>query len=117
MENKENQVVVEKTVAEKLEEARIHAQSFVAQRIKEYEVVIKQFDEAIDSYAVLIAIVNENKDRFRVRYTDIVEQFTATKLSFETQQKNIIKHQKRLQKVQNNPSKYSAKDILEALEI
>ena len=100
-----------------LELGRQKAQEVVAERITQYKDLILNFDDAIESYDLLIEIVKENKDRFRVRYDDIVEQFSATVNSFKTQVKNIKKEFKLLEKIKNNPDKYSAKDIFEKLEL
>ena len=100
-----------------LELGRQKAQEVVAERIGQYKDLILNFDDAIESYGVLIEIVKENKDRFRVRYDDIVDQFSATLSSFKTQVKNIKKEFKLLQKIKNNPDKYSAKDIFEKLKL
>jgi hypothetical protein len=100
-----------------LELGRQKAQEVVAERIGQYKDLILNFEDAIESYGVLIEIVKENKDRFRVRYNDIVEQFSATVNSFQTQLKNIKKEFKLLEKIKNNPDKYSAKDIFEKLKL
>jgi SepF-like predicted cell division protein (DUF552 family) len=100
-----------------LELGRQKAQEVVAERIGQYKDLILNFEDAIESYGVLIEIVKENKDRFRVRYSDIVEQFSATVNSFQTQLKNIKKEFKLLEKIKNNPDKYSAKDIFEKLKL
>jgi SepF-like predicted cell division protein (DUF552 family) len=100
-----------------LELGRQKAQEVVAERIGQYKDLILNFEDAIESYEVLIELVKENKDRFRVRYNDIVEQFSATVNSFKTQLKNINKEFKLLQKIKNNPDKYSAKDIFDELKL
>jgi hypothetical protein len=100
-----------------LELGRQKAQEVVAERIGQFQYLISNFEDAIESYGVLIEIVKENKDRFRVRYNDIVEQFSATVNSFQTQLKNIKKEFKLLEKIKNNPDKYSAKDIFEKLKL
>jgi hypothetical protein len=100
-----------------LELGRQKAQEVVAERITQYRDLILNFDDAIESYDLLIEIVKENKDRFRVRYNDIVEQFSATVNSFKTQVKNIKKEFKLLEKIKNNPDKYSAKDIFDELKL
>lgn len=107
----------EMTEEEILELGRQKAQEVVAERIGQYKDLILNFDDAIESYDILIEIVKENKDRFRVRYDDIVEQFSATVNSFKTQVKNIKKEFKLLEKIKNNPDKYSAKDIFEKLKL
>lgn len=100
-----------------LELGRQKAQEVVAERITQYKDLILNFDDAIESYDILIEIVKENKDRFRVRYNDIVEQFSATVNSFKIQLKNIKKEFKLLEKIRNNPDKYSAKDIFDKLKL
>lgn len=109
--------LAEMSEEEILELGRQKAQEVVAERIGQYKDLILNFDDAIESYGVLIEIVKENKDRFRVRYNDIVDQFSATLNSFKTQVKNIKKEFKLLQKIKNNPDKYSAKDIFEKLKL
>lgn len=100
-----------------LETARISAQAHVADRVKHYDDLLVDFDDMIESYDVLIAIVKENKGRFTKRYEDIVSQFSATRDSFRIQRKNTDRHRRLLQKILNNPGKYSARDMLEALRI
>jgi hypothetical protein len=108
--------LTEEEKIEKLEEARVSAQTYIGDRIKDFTALVLQFDEMIESYDTLIAVVRENKPRFKQRFMDIVEQFTAANFSYNTQRRNIKKTIKKYKRIQNNPSKWSAKKIIDFIQ-
>ena len=82
----------------------------------QYRDLANAFEESIDTYNSLIAVVEENSKRFK-KYSDVILQFTETRRSFRIQKRNTIKAVKRFEKILKNLETISLEDVLEALKL
>lgn len=112
----ENDVVKETKPIETEEVKKEKIAQILKERIVQYNDLANSFSESIDTYKSLIAVIMENKTRFK-KYADLMFQFTSHQDSFKTQRKNTLKAVRKFEKILKNLEKYTAAEILEALKI
>lgn len=108
-----NEIKVEKQ--ETVEEKKKKIETLLRERIVQYKDLANSFRESIITYEELLAVVNENKNRF-TKYADLILQFTSTKRSFTIQRKNVLKKVKVFEKTLKNLDTYTPEQILEVLK-
>lgn len=97
-------------------EKRKKVKKILEERIVQYRDLANAFEESIDTYNSLIAVVEENSKRFK-KYSDVILQFTETRRSFRIQKRNTVKAVKRFEKILRNLDSTSLEEVLEALKI
>lgn len=108
--------MTEKEKNEQLEDARKKLLDVAKERRLGYLDSIEKFDEALDTYYNLIAVVKENKSRFK-KYDDLLAQFNATVESYRTQKDNLYKAANKLNRMLLNESKYTNNDFMRELRL
>jgi len=106
------------TEAEVEKRARVEVEKALDSRITEYEGLVPEFDDMLDSYKTLIKLVKEHKDEFKPsRHGMILDQFEAVTDSYKTQRKNFLKELKKYKKLKSSVAMHSTADLIKRLEL